>query len=101
MTIRTTDTNEIIKIELRSFDGLNWSPDCFDDLGCNFAMYNKMDDDFRVLASRSDVDAEIAWWQAEIERANADPDYEGEGLCASYDGSEYSLFVDIKNYTEE
>ena len=98
MIIRTTDTNELVTVELRSWEETQWSPDCFNDLECNFAAEHEFDEEQNTLASKSEVNDLIDWWQHEVDSANADPEYEGDGLCAL--GKEWTLDVNSEPYID-
>lgn len=96
MTIITTDGyTKRFEISLRSYDKIwnTWSPDCFQDLETTFPATHDHDADGVILASEIDVEELISWWTDEVKRANDDPDYEGDGLCAC--GREWQLTADF------
>lgn len=93
MELFATDTDTICTIELRNWDGENWSPDCFSDLETNFPMLHKerVPGSGEIVATADEIEALIDWWDTEVLAASADPEYCGEGLSA--DGLQWELFV--------
>lgn len=95
MKIHAADTKTTYTITLRSWEGTQWSPDCFDDLETNFPRdhVGRIPGNYATILSYSQaVKRLIEWWGSEVANANNDPEYCGDGLCAC--GKEWSLDVD-------
>lgn len=94
MKIHAYDTNTTYTITLRSWDGAQWSPDCFDDLEQSFPKDHpdRIPGDFIIVSTSDEVKNLIGWWRSEVKNANENPEYCGDGLCA--DGREWLFDVD-------
>lgn len=106
MNIYITDKNETREIQLKSWDGSNWSPDCFADIADSLptdypiSYDDSVEHDASAAMTDEEYRAEVAWWEKEIAKYNdhdegswfvennPDPDEEfARGL-------EYQLFAD-------
>lgn len=105
MDILAVDVMKVYSIALRSNDGYArrnvpmWSPDCFGDLECNFPINHPDRICGYIVATKAEVEELVDWWESEVENANWDSDYEGEGLCA--DGMYWSLDVEENKFWGE
>lgn len=98
MTIKT-ETRELT-VELRMYDGNEWSYDLIDDLGPDFRLSHpgRVPGSDTIIASDEDTDDLVDYWAWEVEAANKG--MTGEVLNLSDDeranGHEYDLTVTIQ-----
>lgn len=94
MTIKIKESGRSFEVRLQRWNG-GWEPDCFHDMETNFPREHESEDG-SILATESEFEDLIDWWDTETDNANDGID--GDGLLGLTEaereqGIEWCLFV--------